>query len=453
MIRYAPSGCRLLPTGVRSPRPLTPSVGEAFFCVAVASREVDQGREYVCMTIAKRTCAANILARRESARSLWLHNVQQPIVRRGPSEELRQEDVRAKSGQAPCDVTKSARPPGCAIFLAASGGVAMAQDRPRLPARNIDEVVVTGIRKSIQDSIGAKKDEFVDRRGRVGRGHRQAAGCFDRRGDRADCPALPRSAPTVARRRCRSAASGPDFTVTTFNGREQASTNDNRTVEFDQYPSELVTQVKIYKTPDAGMAYQGIAGTTDIATVHPLAYRRSQVGVRLQARDERPGSQHPRPAGRRRSREPAPTSISSATTRSAWRSASRTTRRPYQAQTREPWGYPDVDGDGPRTDLIIGGDKDGVQSSFYKRTAFMGVLEFKPNDQLHMLLDAYHSDFQEVQTIQRMEYGTIWAGATLDRIQARSKMAACSPADFPTCRSWSSRTTTTTAKPRSIPSA
>ena len=64
---------------------------------------------------------------------------------------------------------------------------------------------------------------------------------------------------------------GPDFTVTTFNGREQASTNDNRTVEFDQYPSELVTQVKIYKTPDAGMAYQGIAGTTDIATVHPLA--------------------------------------------------------------------------------------------------------------------------------------------------------------------------------------
>ena len=30
-----------------------------------------------------------------------------------------------------------------------------------------------------------------------------------------------------------------------------------------------------------------------------------------------------------------------------------------------------------------------------------------------MLLDAYHSDFEELQTIQRMEYGTIWAGATL----------------------------------------
>ena len=67
-----------------------------------------------------------------------------------------------------------------------------------------------------------------------------------------------------------------------------------------------------------------------------------------------------------------------------------------------------------------------MQSSFYKRTAYMGVLEYKPNDKLHMLLDAYHSDFQELQTIQRMEYGTIWAGATLtnpgpvenDRVQS-----------------------------------
>ena len=46
----------------------------------------------------------------------------------------------------------------------------------------------------------------------------------------------------------------------------------------------------------------------------------------------------------------------------------------------------------------------------------MGVVELKPNDKLHMLLDAYHSDFREVQTIQRMEYGTIWSGATLTTV-------------------------------------
>ena len=60
----------------------------------------------------------------------------------------------------------------------------------------------------------------------------------------------------------------------------------------------------------------------------------------------------------------------------------------------------------------IGGDKDGVKSSFYERKAIMGVFEFKPTDDLHMLLDAYHSDFNEVQTIQRMEYGTAWNSST-----------------------------------------
>ena len=85
--------------------------------------------------------------------------------------------------------------------------------------------------------------------------------------------------------------------------------------------------------------------------------------------------------------------------------------------------------------MIIAGDKDGVQSSFYKRKAFMGVVEFAPNDQLHMLLDAYHSDFKELQTIQRMEYGT-WCGAVRrSPIRARSRMIACSPARSPTSRS------------------
>lgn len=43
-------------------------------------------------------------------------------------------------------------------------------------------------------------------------------------------------------------------------------TNDNRSVEFDQYPSELISQVLVYKTPNAGMTDQGIAGTADRAS-------------------------------------------------------------------------------------------------------------------------------------------------------------------------------------------
>jgi iron complex outermembrane receptor protein len=302
---------------------------------------------------------------------------------------------------------------GLAIFLAAGAGVAPAQDQSAATTDEaLEEVVVSGIRKSIEDSIAAKKDnssivEVV------------SAEDIGKLPDASIAEAIARL-PGIAAQRTNGRAQtlsirglGPDFTVTTFNGREQASTNDNRTVEFDQYPSELVTQVKIFKTPDAGMAYQGIAGTTDIATVHPLAYadRKFAVGYKREMNDQEANIPGLPDAGDRVNLTYID-QFRDGTIGVAFGAAYNKT--PYQAQTREPWGYPDVDGDGPRTDLIIGGDKDGVKSSFYERTSFMGVLEFKPNDQLSMLLDAYHSDFNEVQTIQRMEYGLMWAGATLN---------------------------------------
>ena len=228
-------------------------------------------------------------------------------------------------------------------------------------------MVVTGIRKSIQDSIGVKKNsssivEVV------------SAEDIGKLPDSSIAESIARL-PGIAAQRTNGRAQtlsirglGPDFTVTTFNGREQASTNDNRTVEFDQYPSELVTQVKVYKTPDAGMAYQGIAGTTDIATVHPLAYSDSELAVGLQARDERAGGQHPRPpdAGDRVNVTYIDQFLDN-TLGVAFGVAYNKT--PYQAQTREPWGYADVVAAGH---AIIGGDKDGVQSSFYERTAYHG---------------------------------------------------------------------------------
>ena len=47
---------------------------------------------------------------------------------------------------------------------------------------------------------------------------------------------------------------------------------DNRGVEFDQYPSELLQQVIIYKTPDAALIGQGLSGTVDLRTARPLDY-------------------------------------------------------------------------------------------------------------------------------------------------------------------------------------
>lgn len=310
---------------------------------------------------------------------------------------------------------------GCAIFLAAgSGGVAFAQEQDQ-SGEEIGEVVVTGLRKSIQDSINVKREEqsIVEV---------VSAEDIGKLPDASIAEAIARL-PGIAAQRTNGRAQtlsirglGPDFTVTTFNGREQASVNDNRTVEFDQYPSELVQQVKIYKTPDAGMAYQGIAGTTDIATIHPLSFdeRKLAFGYKREVNEQDaniPGL----PDAGDRANVTYVDQFADNTFGVALGIAYNKT--PYQAQTREPWGYPEL----PSGDMIIAGDKDGVQSSFYERTAFMGVFEYAPTEKLRMVLDAYHSDFQELQTIQRMEYGTVvWGGATLtnpgpvenDRVQS-----------------------------------
>ncbi|HET7536216.1 MAG TPA: TonB-dependent receptor plug domain-containing protein, partial [Candidatus Didemnitutus sp.] len=62
-----------------------------------------------------------------------------------------------------------------------------------------------------------------------------------------------------------------DFSTATLNGREQVSTNLNRAVEFDQYPADLLNSVVVYKTANANLPSQGIAGTIDMQTIRPLS--------------------------------------------------------------------------------------------------------------------------------------------------------------------------------------
>ncbi|WP_408006004.1 TonB-dependent receptor plug domain-containing protein, partial [Sandaracinobacter neustonicus] len=62
----------------------------------------------------------------------------------------------------------------------------------------------------------------------------------------------------------------PDFSTTLLNGREQVTTNDNRGVDFDQFPSEMISQVNVYKTPSANLIGAGLSGTVDLRTARPL---------------------------------------------------------------------------------------------------------------------------------------------------------------------------------------
>ncbi len=268
-------------------------------------------------------------------------------------------------------------------------------------------IVVTGIRKGIQDAISAKKknSSIIEA---------VSAEDIGKLPDNSIAESIGRL-PGIAAQRDKGRAQtlsirglGPDFTVTTLNGREQASTNDNRSVEYDQYPSEVISQVKVFKTPDASMSYQGIAGTADLETVRPLSYGKRSLSANVKFEQNELQAVVPGlPTHGDRYNITYIDQFADKTVGLALGVAH--TKAPYQAQTHEPWGYPTYS-DG---NIVIGGDKSGQQSSFYDRTSYFGTLEFKPNDQLHVTFDAFHSDFTEIQTIRRLEYGTVWGTGVL----------------------------------------
>jgi iron complex outermembrane receptor protein len=224
------------------------------------------------------------------------------------------------------------------ILLAAAGN-SQAADETTAPAdESMQEVVVSGIRKGIEDAVSAKKSSssIIEEVSSEDIGKLPDASIAE------SIARLPGIAAQRTNGRAQTLAIrglGPDFTVTTLNGREQASVNDNRTVEFDQYPAELVSAVKIFKTPDAGMAYQGIAGTADIETVRPLAYgsRARALGYQRDQDAQRTNvSGFPR-GGNRVSGMYIDQFVDNTLGIALGGAYNKT---PYQAQTREPWATP-----------------------------------------------------------------------------------------------------------------
>ncbi len=116
----------------------------------------------------------------------------------------------------------------------------------------LDTVVVTGIRAGIEGAISTKRDStsIVEAISAEDLGKLPDVSIAE---SIARLPGL--AAQRVAGRAQVISVRGlsPDFSTTLLNGREMVSTGDNRSVEFDQYPSELVNGVTVYKTPDAGL--------------------------------------------------------------------------------------------------------------------------------------------------------------------------------------------------------
>lgn len=174
----------------------------------------------------------------------------------------------------------------CVLCAGTSAGAAFAQDAAPSPEpasdqdapaqaaadpTQLDTVVVTGIRASIQSSIQTKRDATV------------VSDALSAK-DIGDLPALSigeaiETITGASTHREKGGATeisirglGPFLGSATFNGREATNGSGDRSVNFNQFPSELINTVEIYKTQRADFIEGGIAGTINMETVKPLSF-------------------------------------------------------------------------------------------------------------------------------------------------------------------------------------
>lgn len=74
---------------------------------------------------------------------------------------------------------------------------------------------------------------------------------------------------------------GPFLSATTFNGREATNGSGDRSVNFSQFPSELMNKLAIYKTQDASLIEGGVAGLIALETLKPLEYGKRRIQMDL----------------------------------------------------------------------------------------------------------------------------------------------------------------------------
>ena len=192
---------------------------------------------------------------------------------------------------------------------------------------------------------------------------------------------------------------GPDFSQTILNGREQTSTGDNRAVEFDQYPAEVVNQVVVYKTPTAELVGQGLIGTIDVRTIRPLEVDEPvfAIGARGSWADIGALNAGSNEFGYRVNA--AFVDQFADDTIGVSLSASYTDE-PYQLQEFNAWGY--TDGVIPGA-ALIGGSKSFVTSTQLKRLGIAGTLQARLRDNLTLTVDGFYSDFDDDQIKRGVE--------------------------------------------------
>src|SRR5947207_297523 len=184
-----------------------------------------------------------------------------------------------------------------------------------------------------------------------------------------------------------------DYVTTLLNGREQASTGDNRAVEFDQYPSEVVQSVMVYKTTDAERVSSGLAGTINLRTMRPLSYRNNVVTVGVRA--ERNSLGNLNPEGKTTAYRANGTYIRHfLDDRLGVGIGYARLDSPEQEQHYKAWWWGPNAGFNNDATMLNGAELYDY-SRHDVRDGVVGALEYKPSDTVHSITDLYFSRYAQ----------------------------------------------------------
>lgn len=206
-----------------------------------------------------------------------------------------------------------------------------------------------------------------------------------------------------------------NYIGTSFNGRELIGMGDNRGVEFDLYPTEIVSNIVVYKTPEAGLLTQGIGGTVDIRTVSPLNAKSSfTFNGTIERNQEDSFNPDFDDEGHRFSLnlvEQFGDKLGIALTVASMES-------PRQEEQFRGWGYTDANAanaapgvEVPDGTQILAGHDSFVRSALLERDSIAAVIEYAPNDKVKVQFDALYINFVENDVKRGLEEGgPEWGG-------------------------------------------
>lgn len=305
-------------------------------------------------------------------------------------------------------VRLSAIATGVAWLCIASPG-ALAQQAAAEASTAPMTVTVTGIRRGIESAISVKKnsDAIVEAVSAEDIGKLPDISIAESIGR---LPGL--SAQRVAGRAQVISVRGlsPDFATTLLNGRELVSTGDNRSVEFDQYPSELLSNVLVYKTPDAGLVGQGLSGTIDMQTVRPLSFSNRVVSLNARGQRNSLGSAaNAKATGNRFSASYIDQFADKSVGVTIGFAHQETPVQENQVGLYEPWKVADRPGV-PAATYVSDGIKALRRTGVTKRDGLMATVEFRPSKAWTSVLDAFASKATQEDTANQWEMNLQYNG-------------------------------------------